>query len=179
MNYGYIYKTTDLENQKVYIGKRKGVFNPNYFGSGLIIKRSIKKNGTGKFKVEIITYLHTQEQLSEFEKFVIEKYREILGRDRLYNISDGGEGVSINKGQKKPHPISCRCPFCQAKQGLRKGVNCPNFGKRIPLKDSWKNRFPPCVDCGKMVSSNKTKRCLKCYTLFKVGKNNPNWRGKR
>jgi hypothetical protein len=37
MDYGYIYKTTNLLNNRIYIGKHKGEYNPNYFGSGLII----------------------------------------------------------------------------------------------------------------------------------------------
>lgn len=36
--YGYIYKTTNLINQKYYIGQKKGLFDPNYFGSGKVLR---------------------------------------------------------------------------------------------------------------------------------------------
>lgn len=40
--FGYIYKTTDI-NDKVYIGQHHGEFDINYFGSGKIISKIIKK----------------------------------------------------------------------------------------------------------------------------------------
>lgn len=49
-NYGYIYKTLNLLNNKIYIGQKKGKFNSNYFGSGLLIRRSIKLKGINNFR---------------------------------------------------------------------------------------------------------------------------------
>ena len=42
---GYIYKTTHLTNNKIYVGKHEAkVFEPNkYIGSGKILKLAIKK----------------------------------------------------------------------------------------------------------------------------------------
>ena len=42
---GYIYKTTNLINQKIYIGQKRGRFNPGYFGSGVYITKAINKYG--------------------------------------------------------------------------------------------------------------------------------------
>ena len=39
-----IYKTTNLINKKIYVGKDKKE-NPNYFGSGKILSLAIKKYG--------------------------------------------------------------------------------------------------------------------------------------
>ena len=110
-DYGYIYKTTNLKEGKVYIGQNKGEFYPYYYGSGLHIKRAINKYGRESFKLELIAYLPNREQLNEFEKFLISKYREILGRDKLYNIQDGGEGHSGN------HILNCNCCSCKNKRG--------------------------------------------------------------
>ena len=48
-----IYKITNLVNNKIYIGKDT-TSDPNYFGSGLIISRSLKKYGMENFIKEII-----------------------------------------------------------------------------------------------------------------------------
>ena len=42
-NYGYIYKTTNLIENKIYIGQKKGFFHSNYYGSGIYLKSAIKK----------------------------------------------------------------------------------------------------------------------------------------
>ena len=42
--YGYVYKTTDLRNGEIYVGRHKSdEFDSSYFGSGNIIKRINKK----------------------------------------------------------------------------------------------------------------------------------------
>ena len=44
-----IYKTTNLVNGKIYIGKDK-YNNPKYLGSGKILKLAINKYGKGNFR---------------------------------------------------------------------------------------------------------------------------------
>lgn len=40
---GYIYKTTNILNNKIYIGKHSSnTYDPTYFGSGKILKQAIK-----------------------------------------------------------------------------------------------------------------------------------------
>ena len=45
-----VYKTTNLINGKIYIGKDMKN-NPNYLGSGTILRRAIKKYGIREVKV--------------------------------------------------------------------------------------------------------------------------------
>lgn len=92
MNYGYIYKTTNLVNNRVYIGQKKGKFTSKYLGSGIIIRKAINKEGNKKFKLEIIAYANNREDLNELEKKIIKEYREKLGKIGIYNIADGGQG---------------------------------------------------------------------------------------
>jgi len=108
-NYGYIYKTTDLVTNKLYVGQKKGVFNPNYLGSGLIIKRVINKRGRSNFKLEVVVYAADKEKLNELEKFYIAEYRRIFGKDTLYNITDGGNFGYDSSGKNNPMYGSHRC----------------------------------------------------------------------
>lgn len=88
-----IYKITNLLNGKIYIGKDTTNDN-NYFGSGLLIKRSIDKFGIENFKKEIIEECETNEILCEREKFWIKHFNS-TNLDIGYNISFGGDGGDI------------------------------------------------------------------------------------
>ncbi len=50
-----IYKITNNINKKIYIGKDI-TCNPNYFGSGVFIKKAITKYGRENFTKEIIDF---------------------------------------------------------------------------------------------------------------------------
>ena len=58
----YIYKTTCLVTGKYYIGMHRTYKeNDGYMGSGLLIKRSIKKYGLENHKFEILEYCENVE----------------------------------------------------------------------------------------------------------------------
>jgi hypothetical protein len=65
----YIYKITNLVNGKMYIGQSSKVVeeSKNYYGSGLLIKRSIEKYGIENFKKEILENCETQLELGDRE----------------------------------------------------------------------------------------------------------------
>lgn len=124
MIYGYIYKTTNLLNNKVYIGRKKGNFDKTYFGSGLSLKRSIKKYGISNFDLEIIAKVFNKNDLNELERKYIEDYRKELGRKNLYNISNGGEG-----GHDYPHSKKTRIKMSISAKGKKKSPeHCKNIG---------------------------------------------------
>ncbi len=102
MKYGYIYKTKNKLDNRIYIGQKKGMFKPNYFGSGKHLKLAIAKYGEPRFKIELIAYAKTQKQLDKLEQKYIASYRKILGIDNLYNISDGGRDYRIMRGKFNP-----------------------------------------------------------------------------
>ena len=85
-----VYLTTNLLNQKKYIGVDKNN-NDNYLGSGIAIKRAVKKHGRKNFKKEIIEYNEDIKYIYEKEKYWIEKYQAVKSNE-FYNISDGGKG---------------------------------------------------------------------------------------
>lgn len=84
-----IYKTTNLINGKIYVGQDSHN-NSNYFGSGKLIQRAIKKYGKENFIKEILENCYTKEQLCKRERFWIKKFNS---QDRKigYNITGGGE----------------------------------------------------------------------------------------
>ena len=89
----YIYVIQNLINYKIYVGKSKKINNKeNYFGSGVVINKAIKKYGKENFHKSILISSITSEiKLNILEKFYIKLFNS---QDRLigYNIADGGDG---------------------------------------------------------------------------------------
>lgn len=67
--YGYIYKTINLINNKIYVGQHKcNVFEPDvYIGSGTLLRRAIQKYGTENFKNELLCECFSQQELDDQE----------------------------------------------------------------------------------------------------------------
>lgn len=110
----YIYKTTNLLNNKIYIGKRvyRKKDDAAYLGSGVWLNRVIKKYGKDNFKKEIIEWYDSKEILCEKEKYWI-KHFDSNNPKIGYNLTMGGEGGNVGKqayiiignklrGKKKP-----------------------------------------------------------------------------
>lgn len=85
-----IYKITNLVNGKIYIGKDT-TSDKNYYGSGVLIKKAIKKYGKNNFKKEILENCISNDELCEREKYWIE-YFNSTDLNVGYNISKGGDG---------------------------------------------------------------------------------------
>ncbi len=83
-----IYKTTNLVNGKFYIGQDSNN-NSDYLGSGLRLKRSIKKYGKDNFVKEILEFCETKDELNIRERYWIS---ELNAKEDGYNIADGGHG---------------------------------------------------------------------------------------
>lgn len=114
--YGYIYLTTNLINNKIYVGQRKSdKFIKAYYGSGVYFKKALKKYGKENFKVELITWSNNKEQSNMFEIFWIKTF-DATNPEIGYNLCNGGRGTSgyklsdetknklseINSGDKHP-----------------------------------------------------------------------------
>ena len=94
---GYIYITINKINKRVYVGKKESSkYVPTYYGSGVLINRSIKKYGLKNFVNVMIDCANTLEELDAKEKKYIYhfKYNYIYG---CYNIAEGGTGGNTFK----------------------------------------------------------------------------------
>jgi len=85
-----VYKTINLINGKIYIGQDTKN-DPNYMGSGKIIKEAIKKYGKSNFSREILEECESIESLNQREIYWISFYNS-TDRKIGYNILKGGLG---------------------------------------------------------------------------------------
>lgn len=91
----YIYMTINTINDKRYVGQRHTTREwdgDDYLGSGVLLKKAIKKYGKENFKKIILEYC-TKENLNEREIFWI-KTMNSRNLDIGYNLSIGGSGGS-------------------------------------------------------------------------------------
>ena len=103
--YHFIYKTTNLLNNKYYYGMHStDDLNDGYMGSGKRLRYSINKYGKENHKVEILEFLPNRKALIEKEKEVV-NLNEIAKEDCM-NLMVGGEGGFISTEQQK-HRSSC------------------------------------------------------------------------
>lgn len=95
--YGYIYKTTNLINGKIYIGKKESPdFDPNYVGSGKALWGAIKKHGRENFFTEFLISCFSKEELNAEERFLIDWFDCRVPKG--YNISEGGDWGDVSQG---------------------------------------------------------------------------------
>lgn len=88
---GYIYETTNLINGKKYIGKHTSqLFDVDYYGSGIALKRALSKYGKENFKVIILEEIEDLDILSTRETYWITKYNAVKDKN-YYNNSYGSE----------------------------------------------------------------------------------------
>ena len=89
--YGYIYKTTNKQNNKIYVGQKKSdkFLKENYLGSGVALHRAIDKYGKNSFIVELLDTAETKDELNEKEIYWIDKLGA-RNTDIGYNIATGG-----------------------------------------------------------------------------------------
>lgn len=139
-----IYKTTNLVNGKIYVGLDTHN-NPNYLGSGVVLRHSINKYGASAFSKEVIDEVADMDELNKKEIYWIETLNS-TDRSIGYNIAKGGNGLvqfardSISrslKGRKQPQEV-----IQKRTKTLRENIAS---GKTIPSmlgkshNDAWKN----------------------------------------
>lgn len=141
-----IYKTTNLKNNKTYIGKDLKN-NPDYLGSGSVLKSALKKYGRINFKKEILCFCNSVEELNEKEKYFIKYFKSINKAE--YNIAEGGIGGNtlLHASEDKKEQFKKKTSI--ASKGRYKGVSFDEkYGDRAEhirqkIVDKCKNRKMP------------------------------------
>ena len=154
--FGYIYKTINLINGKIYIGQHiaKEFEAEKYLGSGILLHKAVKKYGKENFKVILLESCDSKEQLDDRERYwilTLNSQEQSIG----YNLTSGGEGN--NGGMFKGHKHSTKSlnkiskAMHEYNQKYRAGKKmtdiCPNFVNGMKGKEA------------------KNKDCIKIYNL--------------
>ena len=146
-----IYKTTNLVNNKIYIGQTN-CKRVNYIGSGKLLLKSINKYGKNNFKCEtIIEGDFNQKLTDELERHYIRLHNS--NNPKIgYNLELGGlrgveRGVKSNKGYKHSDEYKLKCRLRQLgkipSMETRKKLSEISKGKpksdthRENIKKSW------------------------------------------
>lgn len=91
--YGYIYLTTCIVNNKIYVGQKKSsrFLGNRYLGSGKILKKAIEKYGYNNFTVEMLCECDSRDELNKKEIEFIDSFNS-TDKSIGYNVSIGGTG---------------------------------------------------------------------------------------
>lgn len=123
--YYIVYKTTNLVNDKIYVGVHS-TDNPDvfdgYLGSGKVLLLAKKKYGKEKFKRETLFTYETYEEAFLKEHRIVDK--EFIERKDTYNIKIGGDGFAGGKD----HPMFGKHHTEETKKKMS-GKNHHNYGK--------------------------------------------------
>lgn len=146
---GYIYKTTNNINGKIYIGLHRvntDILDEKYLGSGKRLKYAIDKYGRKNFKCEIIEWCETDEELSGREMFWINELNS-MDESVGYNMNEGGLGgwkidvsgennpmFGIHRfGKDNPNYGNIRTEESKQKQSKSIAANGGHHGKLNPM----------------------------------------------
>lgn len=138
--YYYLYKIQNKIDNKIYIGVHETEnLNDEYFGSGKLIQRAIKKYGKQNFEKTILEFFETREQMYEAEYKVVNEF--FILREDTYNLGIGGTGGSINQNRKPfagPHSDETKNKISKSKLGKL----CSEETKRKMSDNNWAKREP-------------------------------------
>jgi group I intron endonuclease len=101
--YGYIYKTINLVNGKIYIGQKHSdkFLGNKYLGSGKRLKEAIAKYGKDNFTVELLEEVMNMESMDNREIYWIAHYNA-TNKEIGYNLSEGGRVNRTLVGENNP-----------------------------------------------------------------------------
>jgi len=116
----FVYETRNKVNGKRYRGVHGCVdLDDGYLGSGVLLKKAIKKYGVENFERTIL-FIHTSRELAYLkEKELVTM--SIVKSGEFYNLKEGGIGGELSE--------STKTKISKTKTGTMIGENNPHYGK--------------------------------------------------
>ena len=144
----YIYLTTNLINNKKYIGQHYGELNDSYLGSGSLFKKALLKYGKMNFKKEILEICNNYEELNQAEQKWINFYNAV-NDNNFYNIATGGFNSNPIAGLSEEEELKRRKKLSNAALGAKNhfygqhfcGKDHPFYGKHHSQESKEKMRL--------------------------------------
>jgi group I intron endonuclease len=135
-----IYQTTNLVNNKIYIGIHStSDINDGYLGSGNAIKNAVKKHGKENFSREVLYFFDTRQQAEDKEAELVTE--SFIARQDNYNIKTGGASGCL-------HSTETRQKISEAMKGkdrpeeIRQKISQSKLGKkRPPRSKEWSEKI--------------------------------------
>jgi hypothetical protein len=183
----YVYCTTNISNNRKYIGSHTGHISDGYLGSGVMLKKAIKKYGNNNF-VKDILWVGPKEHMRDMETYWCE-YFNVANNELFYNRTNKGTGYTYgtpnpklskvrksmnisawNKGLTKKNNESIKLQSenqkgktsgMKGKTAWNKGLPAHNKGKKH-TEDAYKKLFwertkVKCEFCDKLIGINNIK----------------------
>lgn len=177
--YHIVYLTTNLVNQKIYIGIHSTYnLNDGYLGSGIALTQATRKYGVRNFKTQILYYCMSRLDALELESMIVDS--QFINRLDTYNISIGGVTYKSNNNpfMNKFHTDEQKMKWCATRKGTNSGIDNPMYGKTLSReskdkisqarigKDTWnkgKTLQPLSEECKNNISlALKAKEKITC-----------------
>ena len=125
---GVVYMTHDKQRGKFYIGKDTKN-RPDYFGSGVIIRRIAKVRPHTLEKI-ILAESDDYIELEQLERQFIKQYNAVEDPN-FYNFTSGGDGGSVTKGWTRDSGKAT--PKQLAQWANNTGNKYPNIKRKRPV----------------------------------------------
>jgi group I intron endonuclease len=155
-----IYKTTNLLTGKIYVGKDCSG-NPGYLGSGVWIKRAVRKYGKNVFRKDTLEVCDAS-NICEREIYWIKKL-DARNPKVGYNIAVGGDGgqlgAKVSEKTRRKHRM----------QKHLRGKDHPNFGKPMPEATRRKEIISHLGSSNHFFGKHHTKKTKLKISRAKIG----------
>ena len=163
--YGYVYITTNLINNKFYIGQHKSeTFDESYKGSGKYFRNALKKYGWDNFTCEVIEWCSTAEELDEKEIFYIEKY--CSNTKNHYNLARGGNSGDLRKYLSEEDIENWKKSISNSRKGQHRSIE-----SRKKQSQTLKGHITS-DETRKKISSSNMGHAVSDYTRKRVSESN-------
>lgn len=131
--YFIVYKTTNLINQKIYVGIHKTeILDDGYLGSGTLLKRAINKYGKTNFHREVLHYCNSIEETLKHERSIVTE--EFIKDPMTYNLCCGGMRGPIEETRKLALEIKAKQKQKRVSRYNKNPKLCKNCQQPLPYE---------------------------------------------